>query len=360
MEDSYPYIRNYMSDVIEGYKSGIINPFTGKQYGLFYYSGGQPFIYNKRHMEEAGIGDEPPRDWNELLDYSHKIQDAGVTEYPLGFFAGSWGFVECAIYCTLMAITEEEPPYLWDEDLNPKFNYKGSALFNGIKAIADAIWTEKVSTTACTQYDEPTTVDTMGSGKHSFIWMPDYELAFINPPGTSAEAGNLKYAISPGPTGRISSIHRTYLVPKVAADKGKEHLDAIWRLMQFTGGKTTDTKPDPNGEYFVVKRIAMQAGLAFPYASMWNDQEILDSMSGWCEPEARRDALAKVYDFFNDPKMTPFWDPWFGYWLAGAVRPKVHSLWLGEQGQPPSDDAILSVLNDVADEWNRMKSEAGM
>ncbi len=130
--------------------------------------------------------------------------------------------------------------------------------------------------------------------------------------------------------------------------------------MQFTGGKTTDTKPDPNGEYFVVKRIAMQAGLAFPYASMWNDQEILDSMSGWCEPEARRDALAKVYDFFNDPKMTPFWDPWFGYWLAGAVRPKVHSLWLGEQGQPPSDDAILSVLNDVANEWNRMKSEAGM
>ncbi|MEM2902673.1 MAG: extracellular solute-binding protein [Candidatus Bathyarchaeia archaeon] len=362
MEDYYPDIRKYMSDVIEGYRTGIVNPFTGKIYGLFYYSGGQTFVYNKRHLEAAGIGDEPPKTWDELIDYSKKIQKKGVVDYPLGFFAGSWGFVECAIYCTLMALTEENPPYLWDEDLNPKFNYKGSSLFNAIKAVAEAIWVHKVSTTACIQYDEPTTVDVMGSGKHSFIWMPDYELAFINPPGTSAEAGNLKYAISPGPTGRISSIYRTYLASKAGTiDKGKEVLDATWRLMQFTGGKTTNTKPDfEKGVYFVVKRLAMQAGLAIPYISLWEDKEVLNSMSGWCDPEARKAALARVYDFFNDPKMTPWWDPWWGYWLAGVVRPKVHSLWLGEQGKPPSDDTILGVLNDIANEWIKMKKEAGM
>ncbi len=58
--------------------------------------------------------------------------------------------------------------------------------------------------------------------------------------------------------------------------------------------------------------------------------------------------------------MTPWWDPWFGYWLAGVVRPRIHSLWLGEQGTPPSDDTILDVLNVMADEWIKMKQEAGM
>jgi ABC-type glycerol-3-phosphate transport system substrate-binding protein len=72
MEDHFPEIRKYMDDVFPGYQSALVNPFTDKMYGLFYYSGGQPFVYNKRHLEEAGIGDEPPRTWDELIDYSKK------------------------------------------------------------------------------------------------------------------------------------------------------------------------------------------------------------------------------------------------------------------------------------------------
>ncbi|MFX0145885.1 MAG: ABC transporter substrate-binding protein [Candidatus Hodarchaeota archaeon] len=369
MEDDFPEIRNYLDDVFEGYQSGLINPYTGKVYGLFYYSGGQTFVYNKRHLEEAGIGDEPPKTWDEIIDYSKKIQQADIkqaggegakVDYPLGFFAGSWGFVECAVYTTLLSLTEKKSgPYLWDEDLNPMFNEKGSDLFNAVKAVGDAIWVHKVSTPAVIEYNEAKTVDVTGSGVHSFIWEPDYELAFINPAGASKEAGNIKYAVNVG-NGGISAIYRTYLPFQLSAAKSKPHLEKVWRLMQYTGGKTTNTKPDPNGIYFVVKRIATEAGLAFPYASLWNDQELMASMSEWCDPDVRRAALAKAYDFFNDPKMTPFWDPWFGYWLAGVVRPKFHSIWLGEHGKPADDDYILSVLDDIANEWNRMKQEAGM
>ncbi len=368
MEEYYPDIRKYSDDVFEGYRSALVNPFTGKMYGLFYYSGGQTFVYNKRHLEEAGIGDEPPKTWDEIIDQCKKIQKADIkqaggegakVEYALGFFAGSWGFVECSIYDTLLAVTEKKKgPYLFDEDLNPMFNEMGSDLMKAIKAVGEAIWVHKVSTTACIEYAEAKTVDVTGSGVHSFIWEPDYELAFINPPGTSKEAGNLKFAINVG-NGGISAIYRTYLAFKGAADKSPRHRDNVWRMMQYTGGRTTDGKPDFAGTYFVVKRLGMQAGLAFPYASMWDDQEILDSMKGWCDPEMRRQALSKAYDFFNDPKMTPWWDPWFGYWLAGVVRPKIHSIWLGEHGKPASDDYILQVLNEIADEWNRMKKEAG-
>jgi len=359
MEDAYPEIKNYLDDVFPGYRTGLVNPFSGKVYGLFYYSGGQTFCYNKRHLEAAGIGDEPPKTMEQLREDALEIKRKGVVEFPLGFFAGSWGFTEAAVYCTMMDLTDQEPPFMWDEDLKPIFNYKGSPLFNALKYIGEAIWVDKTSTPAVVQYDEPTTVKVMGSGTHSYIWMPDYELAFINPPGTSAEAGNLKFAVAPG-SGRISSIYRTYVPSHTANDLGARHRDAVWRLMQFTGGKTTNTKPDfANGKYQVVKRLAMQAGLAFPYISMWEDQEILDSMKAWCDPQARGAALAKAYDFFNDPKMTPWWDPWWGYWLGGVVRPKFHSIWLGEHGQPASDDYILQVLNDIADEWTKMKTAAG-
>ncbi len=360
MEDYYPEIRKYLDDVIEGYRTGPINPITGKMYGLFYYAGGQAFIYNKRHMEEAGIGDEPPKTWDEVIDYSKKIKDAGIVEFPLGYFAGSWGFTETAIYGILLALAEEDPPYLWDEDLNPRFNEKGSALFNSVKAVADSIWVHKVSTPAVIEYTEPMTVDVMGSGKHSFIWMPDYDLAFVNAPGTSAEAGNLSYAIAPGPTGKIPSIYRTYVTPKATLEKGMDYLDAAWRMMQYAGGKTTNSKPDfENGEYFVCKRIFTQYGVAQPYKSIWDDPDVRAAQEAWTDPDLHFSVLERVYDFFNDPRMTPWWDPWFGYWLAGAVRPRIHSLWLGEQGKPPSDDTILGVMNDLADEWNTMKKEAG-
>jgi hypothetical protein len=144
----------------------------------------------------------------------------------------------------LLALTEKKKgPYLFDEDLNPMFNEPNSDLMKAIKAVGEAIWTHKVSTPAVMEYAEAKTVDVTGSGVHSFIWEPDYELAFINPPGTSAEAGNLKYAINVG-NGGISAITRTYLPFKGSADKSPEHLENVWRLMQYTGGKTTDGHPD--------------------------------------------------------------------------------------------------------------------
>ncbi len=370
MENDIPEIRKYMDDIFPGYRTGLVNPYTGKMYGLFYYSGGQTFCYNKRHLEAAGIGDEPPKTMEQLREDAKKIKaksasDKTLPGFPLGYFAGSWGFTECAVYTTMMTLTDQKPPFLFDEDLKPIFNYKGSPLFNAVKFVGDTIWIDKTSTPAVTQYDEPTVVKVMGAGTHSFIWFPDYELAFINATDSTTgkpatdEAYNVKFAVSPG-SGRISSIYRTYLPSHTANDYGPRHRDAVWRLMQFTGGKTTNTKPDfANGKYQVVKRLAMQAGLAFPYISMWEDQEILESMKSWCDPTVRGQALALAYDFFNDPKMTPWWDPWFGYWLGGVVRPKFHSIWLGEHGKPASDDYIAQVLDEIAAEWNKMKAEAG-
>ena len=369
MEDNYPEITKYNGDIYPGYRSGLVNPYTGKMYGLFYYSGGQTFAYNKRHYEAAGIGDQPPKTMDELRANALKIKaksasDKTLPEFPIGYFAGSWGFTECAVYTTMMTLTDQKPPYLFDEDLKPIFNYKGSPLFNAIKFVGDTIWIDKTSTPAVTQYEEADTVKVMGSGKHSTIWFPDYELAYINATDSTTgkpatdEAYNLKVAVSPG-SGVVSSIYRTYLPSHVANDSTPNHRDAVWRLMQFVGGKTTNAKPDfANGKYQVVKRLAMQAGLAFPYISMWDDKEITDSMSAWIDPTARKDALALAYDFFNDPKMTTWWGDWFGYWAAGVVRPRFQSIWLGEHGKPASDDYIASVLDDIAAEWNKMKAAA--
>ena len=53
METNYPEILKYNDDIYPGYRTGLVNPYTGKMYGLFYYSGGQTFAYNKRHYDSC-------------------------------------------------------------------------------------------------------------------------------------------------------------------------------------------------------------------------------------------------------------------------------------------------------------------
>ncbi|MEM4405193.1 MAG: ABC transporter substrate-binding protein, partial [Nitrososphaerota archaeon] len=98
MEDYFPEIRRYLDDVFPGFRKGLINPDTGKVTGLFYYGGAQAFMYNARHLQEAGI-DEPPKTWEDLEEQARLIKQKGVNDDPIGIWYGSWGFVEVGTYC---------------------------------------------------------------------------------------------------------------------------------------------------------------------------------------------------------------------------------------------------------------------
>jgi ABC-type glycerol-3-phosphate transport system substrate-binding protein len=354
IERYFPEVRKYLDELFPGFRSGFIHPDTGLMHGLAYYGGSQPFMYNQRHLDEAGI-DGPPETWEDLVDDALKIKEKEVNDDPVGIWYGSWGFVEVGIYDFMLGINPKQDMYMWDEDLNPIFNAKGSPLFNSLRWQLDAIYKHKIASVKGVEYDEATAVNAFGSGAHTYFWMPDYDLAFANLP-PSKEAGNLRMGISPG-TGLVSAIYRSYLMSKHTVDQGEKVLEATWRAIQFVGGKTTNGKPDfENGEYFVCKRLNNEKGVGPIYRALWQDESVRESMKQWVDPDVRAQVLENVYDFFNDPRMTTWWSEWWGYWQAGVARPAIHALILGQEGT--SDDDILRVLNRIAEEWNKMKAAA--
>ena len=55
--------------------------YKGKQYGLSYYGDHMSFVCNTDIMQRAGI-DKPPATWDEVVQASLKIKQAGIVEYP--------------------------------------------------------------------------------------------------------------------------------------------------------------------------------------------------------------------------------------------------------------------------------------
>jgi ABC-type glycerol-3-phosphate transport system substrate-binding protein len=105
MEQYFPEIRRYLDDIFPGFRSGFINPDTKLMSGLPYYGGAQPFMYNKRHLDAAGIG-QPPKTWEELEEQARKIKQKGICDDPIGIWYGSWGFVEVGIYDFMLGMAE--------------------------------------------------------------------------------------------------------------------------------------------------------------------------------------------------------------------------------------------------------------
>jgi ABC-type glycerol-3-phosphate transport system substrate-binding protein len=65
--------------------------FEGKPYRTGWYSAGPMYLYNKEIFEKAGLGEEPPKTWDELLDFCDKIKTAGFIPISAGLKDGPWG-----------------------------------------------------------------------------------------------------------------------------------------------------------------------------------------------------------------------------------------------------------------------------
>src|SRR5262245_44992296 len=56
--------------------------YKGLQYGLAYYGDHMSFLYNAELLQKAGIS-APPTSWDEVVQQSQKIKQAGGPEFPL-------------------------------------------------------------------------------------------------------------------------------------------------------------------------------------------------------------------------------------------------------------------------------------
>jgi len=78
-------------DVIKASNPTALSFFEGRPYRMGWYSAGPMWLYNKEMFDKAGLGDQPPKTFDELLDYCDKLKTAGFIPMSAGLKDGPWG-----------------------------------------------------------------------------------------------------------------------------------------------------------------------------------------------------------------------------------------------------------------------------
>lgn len=310
--------------------AGIIEQmsYDGEVYGLPYYSGVQTMAYNAAHLAAAGI-EAPPETWDEMLEQAQMIKDAGVVEYPILMQLRSG---ENYLLREWETLTAARGGRLFDNDFNPLFHEEGSAAWEALDWLTAGLDQGVIDPASITD-DDGTLL--MAAGTTSFMTTTDYTLKAMNDPEQSNAAGDIKNALIPG-TDEVRSgsfgYVRLYSITSNAQDQ-----DAAWQLVQFLGGK------DATGVYYVSKRWALEFGLGFSPAPLYEDEEVRESIGGWIDPDLLSEqaeyAISRPYRFV----------PFFSDWEIGSWGPLQAAI-LGDADKG-------DVLRELADEWNELKEE---
>lgn len=363
VEDYESDITEYKSYLYPGLADFYINPATGKMWGLNYWAGAVGLAYNQRHLTAAGFSG-PPKDYDELASQALAIKNAGITQYPFGInFA--WGFGVC-IYNIMNGYHDptQTKAFLFDENLNPIFNQPNSPLFQALRWLLDRIWVDKTMSTGVIQYDEGSISTALGQGSVSYaLAFPCNDIAAANAP-KNPETGNVHFGLNPG-SGYCNFQLGSYVTSANVWKKGSTTQDAIWRLLQVVGGKSTNYKPDfANGTFMQGAKILSEFGVTSGY------KEVNESDTGRAALTALKVVPDEIYAQFakltpsmwRDP-ITPSW--WSNWWMSTAntnpsnsdFASKFEKLMIGQSGH--TDQDITNFLNDVANDWNNMKTQAG-
>ena len=310
--------------------AGIIEQmsYEGEVYGLPYYSGLETLAYNVAHLEAAGLMD-PPATWDEMLEQAQAIKDAGVVDYPILMQLRSG---ENYLLRQWETLTASRGGRLFDDALNPMFHMEDSPALQALEWLRDGLDAGLIDPASVTD-DDGTLL--MAAGTTSFMTTTDYTLKAMNDPEQSNVAGSIMNALVPGGNGAVSGTWGYVRLYSVTADA--EDKDAAWQLVQFLGGK------DATGVYYVPKRWALEFGLGFSPAPLYEDEEVRNSISGWIDPDLLSEqaeyAISRPYRFV----------PFFSDWEIGSWGP-LQSAILG-------DSDAADVLNDLAEEWNELREE---
>jgi multiple sugar transport system substrate-binding protein len=361
VEDIAPQSRKYLDDMYPGVRQFHINPFTKKLHGLCYWLGPIVLAYNASHIKQAGF-DAPPKTYDELAAQMLAIKKKGICPFPTGA-TWSWGFAY--LWYNIM-IGNVDPTttahYLFDENYNPIFNDKGTPFFDAVKWFLDRVYVDKTISPGIREYDESGITTALGSGTVSFaLAFADYDVAAANA-STMKQTGNIRIAMNPG-SGYATFHAATYNISKHCTDKGKSAQDAVWKAMEFAGGKTTNAKSDyDNGQFFVCKKLLDTYGVTSAYKAVNEDPSSIATME---KLGINTDVLMQQYQKLSsitywDPAQTPWWGDWFSSpssEAGGRVMPKFEAMMT--KATKPSDNDILAFLNDIANDWNTSKKAAG-
>lgn len=327
--DKYPVenkFSDYVNDMVPFAKSSMT--YNGKIYGLPYYSDMFTFMYNEQTLKENGI-DQPPSDWDEVLDICLKLKQKGVATYP---FTLQYQATNPFDFYVILSGAYGRGARLFDQDGNPIFHTPGSPFIEHLQWIVDGINKHKIINPDYLATHETDAQKKLGAGEGVFTLLAKYNLAAMNTPGQSPRAGQFRLALMPGKSHEAYGFAKMYNLTQMCVDRGDAAVEAAIKFIEYFGGSKGP----------VLKIWAIEKGLGFGYVSPYKDPDIakaIDDLYGLGAVKTIEDQ-AKIA--ITEPHPV-----WFGQWIDYSIKEAMAKAFTKEITVQQCVDAMANKMNEL-------------
>ena len=260
----YPLDEYITDEMKEGIVPALLEKFTydGKLYGICWNNDTRFLMYNKAMLDEAGI-EAPARTYDELIEQTKKLQEAGICEYGYidSYMQAQSGFNE---FCQL--VYSFGGKYL-DDDGNPIMDSDP-----GLKAAYEYLvqaYNDGIYDPSALMADYDTVANVFYSGSTAYMlqaWAGIY--ASSNDESISTIPGQVEvadYSISAdGETQAVLTLPEAMAIPKTSENK-----DAAWKYIEFMSSKEFD------------KEKSKAIGALPIWSDLFQDEELLADYPYW-------------------------------------------------------------------------------
>jgi len=293
--DGYPELMKYNSDVQDFCTQSM--QYKGHQYGLTYYTDCMAFFYDADLLAKAGIK-APPTTWDEVIQQSLQIKQAGLSNYPLmlSMAQESWliEFMSALVF-------SHGGRFVDDSGKAVMADAKAGAA-PALQWVVDAVNKHKIVSPACVELGELNGLKAVSSGNHAFALLPRYRIQGLNDPNQSKVAGRIKQALMPaGPDGSHATVGwmRMHAMSAMAGGNKARAANAV-KLIEAFGGKF-------DGQFMFQKAMFLELGSGFGVKALYSDQEIITAYNQFADIHMlqQQQDLARKKDVIS---------PWFSEW----------------------------------------------
>lgn len=303
--------------VIQDIPTASIFRYDGKLLAVPYSNDFRILIYNKAHLDKAGIK-AAPKTPDELLAAAKAVKSAGIADYPIGLPLSATEGTSTAWYL----LTKVFGGDLFDKDFKPLFAAKDSG---GYKALAFEIGALKdgLIDPAATGLKDVEVQEVFKAGKVTFDvagWAGN--LAVYSDPTKSQVANDVAAALMPSATGksRTFGLPEAVGIPTGAANAKAAETFIAWLNMPQNQIAAYETLGNLPPRMSVLRTLNEQGKL--------KQGDVLLEQAAVVEP-----LIAQG---------TPGWYPQFSTAVASAINQAA-------KGQLSVDDAIAAIAKAAAD-----------
>ena len=341
LEDYRPEIRKYCDDLEQFNTQGM--SYKDKLYGLPYYCDRFGLVFNEAILEEAGI-DAPPNTWPQLADQCRTITSRTGMQHPLilplGFGADVIYPVSLEI---LIALISSQPDgWCFTPDLMPSFG-PDSATAQVLQWCLNAQDELNVLDPSSSDKGMEGAIGAMQSGNNAFTVVATYCLKEINNPEHTRWPGTFKLALMPE-TGYTVGYSRFYAITDEALQRGEDHFEATWRLVEFLGGRS-DPEQIGHKDYYVMRRWILEDGLGFAQKKFFSSPDVRKVLGEFVDVELLQQQASKVRH--KRGMEATWWRKWYiaaSETIKAAMKHKI---------------SCEEALDKLSADWYELKSSAG-